>query len=184
VIAPDDPRADDVRALLAVHLAWSHTTTPPEDVHALDVDGLCDPAVAFFSYRVGGELLGIGALKRLDDAHAEVKSMHTVAAARGRGIGRAMVEHLLATARAQGCTRVSLETGSMEAFAPARALYEAVGFAPTAPTAPSSRSSCSNPGVRMVPAGRRRPERGTSRRSAGMAGRRRAALRGARGPPP
>jgi putative acetyltransferase len=132
VIAPDDPRTDDVRALLEVHLAWSRTTTPPEDVHALDVDGLLDPAVAFFSYRVGGELLGIGALKRLDDGHAEVKSMHTVAAARGRGVGRAMVEHLLATARAGGFRRVSLETGSMEAFAPARALYESVGFAPCA----------------------------------------------------
>jgi putative acetyltransferase len=143
VIAPDDPGADDVRALLAVHLAWSHTTTPPEDVHALDVDGLLDPAVAFFSYRVDGALLGIGALKRLDERHAEVKSMHTVAAARGQGIGRAMVEHLLATARALGCARVSLETGSMAAFAPARALYESVGFRPCArygdyPDSPSS----------------------------------------------
>jgi putative acetyltransferase len=128
VIAPDDPRADDVRELLATHLAWSHTTTPPEHVHALDVDGLVDPAVAVFSYRVDGRLLGIGALKRLDDGHAEVKSMHTVASARGRGIGRAMVEHLLATARAMGFRRVSLETGSMEAFAPARALYLAAGF--------------------------------------------------------
>jgi putative acetyltransferase len=132
VIALDDPRADDVRALLAVHLAWSHTTTPPEDVHALDVDGLCDPAVQFFSYRVDGELLGIGALQRIDDGHAEVKSMHTVTAARGQGVGRAMVAHLLATARSRGFRRVSLETGSMEAFAPARALYESVGFTPCA----------------------------------------------------
>jgi putative acetyltransferase len=129
-IALDDPQADDVRALLAVHLGWAHTTSPPEDVHALDVDGLVDPSVTFCSYRVDGELLGIGALKRLDEDHAEVKSMHTVAAARGRGIGRAMVEHLLATARARGFRRVSLETGSMDAFAPARALYESVGFVP------------------------------------------------------
>jgi putative acetyltransferase len=128
VISLDDPQADDVRALLAVHLAWARTTSPPEDVHALDVDGLRDPAVTFFSYRVDGELLGIGALKRLDEHHAEVKSMHTVAAARGRGVGRAMVEHLLATARARGFRRVSLETGSMDAFVPARALYESVGF--------------------------------------------------------
>jgi putative acetyltransferase len=128
VIAPDDPRADDVRALLERHLAFADANTPPEDVHALDIDALLDPAVAFFSCRVAGELLGVGALKQLDATHAEIKSMHTAEAARGRGVGRAMVEHLLAVARERGYARVSLETGSGAAFAPARSLYAGARF--------------------------------------------------------
>ena len=120
-IAEDDPRAGDVTALLARHLAFAHATTAPEDVFALDVDALVDPDVAFFSYRDDdGAVLGVGALKRLDDAHAEIKSMHTAQEARGRGVGRAMVEHLLAVARERGFARVSLETGAGPAFAPAR----------------------------------------------------------------
>jgi len=77
VIAVDDPRRDDVRALLEAHLAFSRAVTPPGHVHALEIDGLLDPAVTFFSARRDGVLVGIGALKRLDDSHAEVKSMHT-----------------------------------------------------------------------------------------------------------
>jgi putative acetyltransferase len=132
-IAIDDPRADDVRALLQRHLEFANATTPPEDIHALDIDGLLDPAVSFYSYRVDGQVLGVGALKRLDDAHAEIKSMHTAEAARGRGIARAMVEHLLAVARERGYERVSLETGSGPAFAPARGLYASVAFVPCPP---------------------------------------------------
>jgi putative acetyltransferase len=128
-IAIDDPRAPDVRQLLATHLAFAHSPTPPEDRHALDVDGLCQPTVKFFSFRRDGVLLAVGALQRLDPDHAEVKSMHTVAAARGQGIGRRMLEHLIAVAREAGCKRVSLETGSMVEFAPARALYASAGFA-------------------------------------------------------
>ena len=135
VIAPDDPRANDVRQLLHRHLTFAQSTTPPEDVHALDLDGLLDPAISFFSCRVDGELLAIGALKRLDDGHAEVKSMHTAEAARGHGLGRAMLEHLLGIARERGYRRVSLETGAMDAFAPARALYESAGFVHTGPFA-------------------------------------------------
>jgi putative acetyltransferase len=126
--AADDPAADDVRALLGRHLAFAHATTAPEDVYALEPDALCDPAVTFFSYRVDGEVLGVAALKRLDDEHAEIKSMHTAEAARGRGIGQAMVEHLVAAARARGFRRVSLETGSGPAFAAARRLYARAGF--------------------------------------------------------
>ncbi|HJS97294.1 MAG TPA: GNAT family N-acetyltransferase [Solirubrobacteraceae bacterium] len=132
-IAIDDPRAPDVRQLLATHLTFAHAPTPPEDRHALDVDGLCDPAVTFFSFRRDGVLLAVGALQRLAPDHAEVKSMHTVAAARGQGIGRRMLEHLIAVAREAGCTRVSLETGSMVEFAPARALYASAGFEPCEP---------------------------------------------------
>jgi len=119
-ISIDDPQAEEVRDLLERHLAFARLHSPPEDVHALDVDGLVDPAVTFFGFRLEGELLAVGALKRLDARHAEVKSMHTVEAARGRGIARAMLDHLIGVARDRGYRRVSLETGSMQAFAPAR----------------------------------------------------------------
>lgn len=129
----DDPRRDDVRSLLEQHLAFCNEVTPPEDVHALDLDGLLDPLITFFSLRVDGELLGVGALKQLDREHAELKSMHTARAARGRGVGRAIVDHLLAVAAARGVRRVSLETGSMAAFDPARSLYAGAGFVPCGP---------------------------------------------------
>ncbi|MGH2881454.1 MAG: GNAT family N-acetyltransferase [Solirubrobacteraceae bacterium] len=127
-ISVDDPAAPDVRRLLETHLAEVRAPTPPEDAHALDVDGLRDASVTFFSLRRDGALLAVGALKRLDSDHAEVKSMHTVAAARGQGIGRRMAEHLIAVAREAGYRRLSLETGSMAEFAAARALYAGVGF--------------------------------------------------------
>jgi putative acetyltransferase len=131
----DNPEAADVRALLDTHLTFAHQHSPPEDVHALDVTELVAEDVTFFSIRDDHALLGVGALKQLDERHAELKSMHTAEAARGRGVGRAMLDHLLAVARARGCHRVSLETGSMEAFALARALYESVGFEPCEPFA-------------------------------------------------
>lgn len=140
VIEADDPDAPDVRALLDRHLAFAHGNSPPEDVHALDSRGLQAADVTFFSARADGVLLGVGALRRLDPAHAEVKSMHTAEAARGKGVGRAMLEHLLAVARSRGCRRVSLETGTMAAFAPARALYVSAGFRPCEPFGPYFRS--------------------------------------------
>lgn len=133
VIALDDPRADDVRALLDRHLSFAHEVTPPGHVHALEIAGLLDPSVTFFSARRDGALLGVGALNQIDASHAELKSMHTLEAARGQGVGRAMVEHLLSVAVDRNCRRVSLETGTMEAFAPARAMYEKVGFLPCEP---------------------------------------------------
>jgi putative acetyltransferase len=135
VIAVDDPAAEDVRALLGRHLEFARATTLPEEVYALDVDALLDPAVTFFSYRIDGELLGVAALKRLDDEHAEIKSMHTAEAARGRGIGRALLDHLIGVAREQGYRRISLETGAGPAFAPARQLYASAGFGPSGPFA-------------------------------------------------
>jgi putative acetyltransferase len=134
-ISIDDPRTDDVRRLLERHLALMNSQSPPEDVHALDIAGLLDPAVTVYSFRRDGQLLGIGALKILDKDHAELKSMHTVEEARGRGVGRAIVDHLIGVARDRGVQRVSLETGSMAAFAPARALYARVGFIPCGPFA-------------------------------------------------
>ena len=129
-IAADDPRAPDIRALLERHLGFCNLHSPPEDVHALDIDALLDPAVSFFSCREDGFLLGLGALKQLDKQHAEIKSMHTAAEARGRGVARDLVSHLVAFARERGFGRISLETGTMEAFAPARALYASAGFEP------------------------------------------------------
>jgi putative acetyltransferase len=129
VVGIDDPESADVRALLDKHLSFARDHSPPEDVHALDIPGLLAENVSFFSIREAGALVAVGALKQLDEFHAEVKSMHTAEGVRGRGVGRAMVDHLIAVARARGCRRISLETGSMAAFAPARALYASAGFA-------------------------------------------------------
>jgi len=132
-ISVEDPRAVDVRELLESHLAFARAHTPPEDVHALDVEGLLDPDVTFFAFRLHGELLGVGALKRMDGGQAELKSMHTAPRARRRGIGRAMLDHLVGVARDARCRRVSIETGSTPAFAPARSLYARAGFEPCGP---------------------------------------------------
>ena len=98
-------------------------------MHALDLEALLAPTITFFGMRDGkGTLLAVGALRELGGDHGEVKSMHTIAEARGRGIGRAMLDHLLALARDRGYRRVSLETGTMAAFEPARRLYARAGF--------------------------------------------------------
>lgn len=133
VVAVDDPRRDDIQVVLEQHLAFSRMVTPAPGVHALPLEGLLDPATTFFSARLDGKLVGVGALKQLDETHAELKSMHTVEAARRRGVGRALVEHLLSVAAHRNYRRVSLETGSMEAFAPARSLYAELGFKPCQP---------------------------------------------------
>jgi len=130
LISIDDPRADDVRALIERHLEFARATTPPEAVFALDLDGLKDPAVTFFTYRVNGDVIGMAALKHLDDEHAELKSMHTAAEARGRGVGRALVDHIVTVARERGYRRISLETGSGPAFEAARNLYANASFMP------------------------------------------------------
>jgi putative acetyltransferase len=132
-IQPDDPRTTDVVALLKRHLAFAHEHTPPEHIHALDLTGLLDARVTLFSARRDDVLLGIGALKELDPTHGELKSMHTAAEFRGQGVGRALVDRLLSTARERRYTVVSLETGTVAAFAPARALYASVGFVPCGP---------------------------------------------------
>jgi putative acetyltransferase len=134
VIAADDPRRSDVRQLLEQHRRFATAVMPgPEDVHALEPQELLDTTIAFFSVRLDGELLGIGAIKQLEPEHVELKSMHTTVAARRRGVARALLDHLLAVAAAGGARRVSLETGAGDAFVPARALYEAAGFVPCGP---------------------------------------------------
>jgi putative acetyltransferase len=134
-IRPADPGEAGVRALILAQLEYGRAVSPPEDAHALESEALSGPGIALFAAREGEAVLAIGALARLDDEHGELKAMHTAAAARRRGLGRVMLARLLAEARERGYRRVSLETGSMEAFAPARALYEGAGFVPCAPFA-------------------------------------------------
>jgi len=133
VIAPGDLTDPRVLRLLEDHLADMHATSPAESVHALDVSGLSDPAVTFWAIADGEDLLGCVALKQLSPEHGELKSMRADAAARGRGLGRRLLEHVLDEARARGYVRVSLETGTEAFFAPARSLYEKAGFAECPP---------------------------------------------------
>lgn len=132
----DDLARPEVRALLGEHLSNMHELSPPESVHALDVTGLQSPDITFWTVWDGAVLMGCGALKELDPAHGEVKSMRTPGQLRRRGAGRAMLTHIIGAARARGYTRLSLETGSMEAFRPAQKLYESFGFEFCAPFGP------------------------------------------------
>lgn len=128
-IVVDDLSGPQVAALLAEHLAEMEVATPePESRHALDLDALRADGITFWSVWDGDELIACGALKRLDDTHAELKSMRTVAARRGSGVGRALLAHILDQARSMGFTQVSLETGSGPYYEPARRLYDRAGF--------------------------------------------------------
>jgi len=118
----------EVHALLEEHLRHMHETSPPESVHALDLNALRRPEITFWSAWEGNALLGCGALKELGCNEGEVKSMRTPEARRRRGAGRAMLQHIISEARSRGYQRLYLETGSMEAFVPARALYAKFGF--------------------------------------------------------
>jgi len=126
---------DDARVveLLHTHLIRARAETAPGSAHALDLSGLRAPEVTFWSAWEGDAVVGVGALKRLSADHGEVKSMHTAETARGRGVGSAMLRQIMAAARAQGMSRLSLETGSWAYFAPARALYARRGFVECAP---------------------------------------------------
>lgn len=121
----DDPR---VLALLREHLAGMHANSPPGHVFALDVSGLQRPEIVLVTAWEGQALLGMGALKALDERSGEIKSMRTTATALRRGVGAAVLEHLVGLARARGYVRISLETGSGAAFEPALALYRKRGF--------------------------------------------------------
>ncbi len=124
-----DPRAPELLDLFHRHTAAMHAESPPESIHMMDAGGLAAPGISFYVMREGGRPVAMGAVKRIDKAHAEIKSMHVLAELRGRGLARAMLDHLLAEARAEGFARVSLETGAQPGFAAARALYERAGFA-------------------------------------------------------
>jgi putative acetyltransferase len=125
----DDLSKPAIHALLNEHLQNMHELSPPESVHALDLGKLRSPGITFWSAWEGPVLVGCGALKELDRTHGEVKSMRTPAALRRRGAGRAILAHIIEVARSRSYERLSLETGSMEAFKPAQMLYESFGFA-------------------------------------------------------
>src|SRR5712691_10312120 len=121
--------------LLHIHLTSARAETAPDSAHALDPTGLQSPGICFWTIWDDEKLLGIGALKQLSANHGEVKSMHTAQSMRGRGAGSAMLRHIIATARASGMSRLSLETGSWEYLRPARALYRSHGFVECPPFA-------------------------------------------------
>ncbi|GIO12671.1 putative N-acetyltransferase YsnE [Cohnella xylanilytica] len=127
-IKRDDLTGPEVQALIGEHLQGMFEHSPPESVHALDLDGLRKPEITFWSAWEGDRLAGCGALKELDPEHGEVKSMRTSSAFLRRGVASRMLEHIIREAKRRGYRRLSLETGSMEAFVPARNLYARFGF--------------------------------------------------------
>jgi putative acetyltransferase len=121
----DDPR---VQALLAHHFKTARTETAPGSAHALDLSGLKLPDIQFWSAWAGESVIAIGALKRLSEFHSEIKSMHTAASHRRKGVGSAMLRHIIDNARQMGLSRLSLETGSWPYFYAAHAMYKRHGF--------------------------------------------------------
>lgn len=133
-IVEDDLTSQEVKELLERHLEFCRFHTPPKSVNALDIAALQSrEGLVFWTAWSGKKLLGCIALQELDAGHAEIKSMHTAKQARGQGIARALVQHLLREAERRRFSRVSLETGSMDGFEPARRLYRTFGFRECAP---------------------------------------------------
>ena len=129
----DDLSRPAIHALLDEHLRSMHALSPPESVHALDLARLRVPEITFWSAWAGAQLLGCGALKELDAAHGEIKSMRTPQALRRRGAAKALLAHIVGVAQARGYERLSLETGSQPEFRPAQQLYASFGFTPCGP---------------------------------------------------
>jgi putative acetyltransferase len=127
-ITLDDLTGREIAAFLDEHVQEMRAMSPLESVHALDLAALRDPRITFWSAYDGGQLVGCGAIKRLDDDHAEVKSMRAATDRKRSGIASMMLEHILREAKAKGFSRLSLETGSTPDFEPARKLYEKFGF--------------------------------------------------------
>jgi putative acetyltransferase len=134
-IRVDDLRGAQIIQLLEEHLRNMHEITPAESVHALDLSGLRRPEVTMWSAWEGAELLGCGALKQLDVEQGELKSMRTARAYLRKGVASGILRVMLAEAKTRGYRRLSLETGSMAAFDPARNLYARFGFRPCGPFA-------------------------------------------------
>lgn len=134
-IRVDDLSGSEIRDLLAEHLAHMRSQTPAESVHALDLSALTREGITVFSAWDGSALGGMGALQRLNDTQAELKSMRTTTAARGRGAGRALLRHIMTVSRAAGVESLWLETGAEAGFAPARSLYASEGFVTCGPFA-------------------------------------------------
>jgi putative acetyltransferase len=132
-ILPGDLSDRRVLELLQTHLTRARAETAPGSAHALDTSGLQTPDIRFWTIWDDETLLGFGALKRLSDDHGEIKSMHIADSLRRRGAGSEMLVHIIATARASGMSRLSLETGSWDYFRPARAFYKRHGFVECSP---------------------------------------------------
>ena len=128
VITTEKSLTDELAHVLQAHWLFCTSSTPIEHVYALDASKLFSPDITVFGARIDGELVGVGALRKLDLLHGELKSMHTLAKSRGSGVGKAMVTHIEDFARSSGIERVSLETGTNEAFKPARELYKSLGY--------------------------------------------------------
>ena len=129
----DDLRGLEIATLLEAHLDHMRATSPPESVHALDLDALRTPDIMFWTMWHTDELVGCGALRELDKSHGEIKSMHTVNTLRGKGLGRRMLTHIIDEAEQRGYQRLSLETGATDDFVAARRLYARFGFATCPP---------------------------------------------------
>jgi len=127
-ITRESPLHPDLATLHARHHAAMHADTPPESIHMMPPEALAAPDIAFFVMREGSAVIGMGAYKRFAPDHGEIKSMHVLAETRGRGLARQMLDHLIAQARADGITRLSLETGTQPSFEAARILYLRAGF--------------------------------------------------------
>lgn len=134
-IESDDLSRPVVHALLEEHMADMVATSPPESIHALDLDGLRAPGLTFWTAWSGADLVGCVALKELDAGHGELKSMRIARASRGQGLGSRLVEHVVHEARRRRYRRLSLETGTEDFFGPARRLYARHGFAECPPFA-------------------------------------------------
>jgi putative acetyltransferase len=132
-ICRESPAGADLRLLFQRHTAAMHEETPPESIHMMDASELEHPDIAFFVMREGARAIGMGAFKRIDATHAEIKSMHVLVEERGRGLSRLMLDHLMAEARAAGFRRLSLETGVQPGFVAARTLYLRAGFSECPP---------------------------------------------------
>ena len=128
VITTEKSLSDELAHVLQAHWLFCTSSTPIEHVYALDASKLFSPDITVFGARINGELVGVGAIRKLDAHHAELKSMHTLAKSRGSGVGKAMVAHIEQFAKEQGVKRISLETGATEPFKPARQLYESLGY--------------------------------------------------------
>ena len=124
----DDLKGDEIKALLQEHLADMLSTSPPESVHTLDINALRGPDITFWSLWVKERLAGCCALKEIDDAHGEIKTLRTSRSHLRQGIATKLLSHILKEAQNRSYTKISLETGSMDAFIPSRALYERFGF--------------------------------------------------------
>lgn len=124
----ESPLTPDLTLLMQRHTQAMHAQTPPESIHMMDASKLAAPGIWFFVMRDNGEAIGMGAVKRIDETHAEIKSMHVLAERRGQGLSRLMLDHLVKHAKSLGFSRLSLETGSQSGFAPARGLYAKSGF--------------------------------------------------------